>query len=252
MQIPALLYGEYAEVRKRCRRALRRIVREGQPFWSAFQAEVMLDTITHPGVIVVEGVLRGNGNDFHCYAPLYLVLNDGMIDALSPEAIEEIFASGLEEAWSFTCMLSRVVMYSWMRDTEHCRHYVRAALRHWDLLDAEGERYTWASNSGEQLWAIPVALHSAMVKLGVPSHLVQEPLPAGGLYSLLAQADRELAGDLVEFGRLQASLAQESTYCTPARPPQPVSEPPDSTFMSDEMSAALENDDPVAIRRLVG
>jgi hypothetical protein len=147
-------------------------------------------------------------------------------------------------------MFSRQIMFSWMHDTERYRRFVLAVLRHWDALDAEGPRYSWASNHGERLWAIPTALQSALANLGVPSTLLQEPLPIGGLYTLLAQADRALAGSLVDLGQLRAA-SYSPVNSTPTSWQAPVDKPPEGTFMSDQMSAAVEANDPAAVRQLL-
>jgi hypothetical protein len=59
MQIPSLLYGQYADVKKCCRGAITRFLRGQQPFWEAIAADGMIDTADHPGLIVVEGIPPG-------------------------------------------------------------------------------------------------------------------------------------------------------------------------------------------------
>jgi hypothetical protein len=44
MQIPSLLYGQYADVKKRCREAITRFLRGQQPFWEAIAVDGMIDT----------------------------------------------------------------------------------------------------------------------------------------------------------------------------------------------------------------
>jgi hypothetical protein len=53
MQVPALLYGEYAEVRKRCRRALTRYLRGQEPLLDALTSDGMLETADHLGLSVL-------------------------------------------------------------------------------------------------------------------------------------------------------------------------------------------------------
>ena len=215
------------------------------------QADGMLDTAQHPGLIVVEPLLGGSGNNFHCYAPLYLMQKDDADSKLSAEAAAAIFSVGLEEQWSLTCMLSSQVIFSWMGDTEHDRRYVLAFLRQWDALDAEGERYSSGTGEGRRLWELPTMIQSALVGLGVPPALLPDRLPAGGLYALLAAADRAKAGDLVDIGRARAASRPEALPAVPEMPRQPVTMPPEGTFMSEQMQAALEADDPAAARRLI-
>jgi len=251
MLLPGLLYGSYPDVRKRCRTAIRRCITEQRLLWEVVQADGMLDTAQHPGLIVVEPLLGGSGNNFHCYAPLYLMQKDDAKSQLSAEAAAAIFSVGLEEQWSLTCMLSRQVIYSWMGDTEHYRRYVLAFLRQWGALDAEGERYSSGMDTGRRLWELPTMLQSALVNLGVPIPLVQEPLPPGGLYALLGAADRTLAGDLVDIRQAHTSPPTGAVQMDPPTPVRAVSAPPEGTFMSEQMSRAVEADDPTTVRRLI-
>ena len=251
MQLPALLYGSYPDVRKRCRTAIRRCIGEQRLLWEVVQADGMLDTAHHPGLIVVTPLLSGTGDNFHCYAPLYLMQKDDADFKLSAEAAAAIFSVGLEEVWSLTCMLPSQVIFSWMGDAEHDRRYVRAFLRHWDALDAEGERYSSGTGEGRRLWELPTMIQSALVGLGVPAALLPDRLPAGGLYALLAAADRAKAGDLVDIGRARAASRPEALPAVPEAPRQPVTMPPEGTFMTEQMQAALEADDPAAVRRLI-
>lgn len=251
MQLPVLLYGSYSDVKRRCRTAIRRCITKQRLLWEVVQAEGMLDTAHHPGLIVVEPLLDGSGDNFHCYAPLYLMQRDDAKSKLSAEAAAAIFSIGLEEQWSLTCMLSSQVIFSWMGDVEHYRRYVLAFLRQWDALDAEGERYSWGMDMGKRLWDLPTMLQSALVNLGVPIPLVQEPLPSGGLYALLGAADRTLAGDLVDIGQAHTLPPTGAVQINHPAPVWPVGAPPAGTFMSEQMSRAVEADDPAAVRRLI-
>lgn len=117
MQLPVLLYGSYSDVKMRCRTAIRQCITEQRLLWEVVRAEGMLDTAHHPGLIVVEPLLIGTGDNFHCYAPLYLMQKDDAKSKLSAEAAAALFSVGLEEQWSLTCMLSSQVIFSWMGDT---------------------------------------------------------------------------------------------------------------------------------------
>jgi hypothetical protein len=83
MRLPALLYGSYADVKKRCRKALKHTISDQQSLWHVLQVEGMLDTADHAGAIVIEALLTGNGENFHSYAPLYLLVNEAAIAKLS-------------------------------------------------------------------------------------------------------------------------------------------------------------------------
>ncbi len=93
------------------------------------------------------------------------------------------------------------------------------------------------------------ALKWVLAHLRVPREAIVGPLPPGGLYAVLAQADPARAGDLVELGK-----AHRASWRSPVSdddeellaPP-----PPFHLFASDAMGAAFRADDPAAVRRLV-
>ncbi len=171
---------------------------------------------------------------------------------------ENIFAAGLETLWSLLCLFSGNAMNAWFihGGPEIYRRYVRAVVRHWDVLDARGARYTQGSNQGEGLWAVAYPFKVTLAHLGVPHDLLRQPLPEiGGPYALLARADPTRAGGLVALGQAKAASWR-------ARPPDaPVTRDdgghaghsgiPDNILVSAEMSAAMHADDPVAVRRLI-
>lgn len=262
MQVPAILYGEFKAVRKRCRAMLRRVVREQQPLLSAFAAEGMIDSVDHPGVFALDGPssLISNYVHFQCYVPLRLLV-PGTEQSLGPvgEAAEEaVFSALLEEPWGMLCLLSANNMNRWFaRDEPTCyQRYLCAMLRHWDVLDAEGARYSTNSNSGEPLWFSALPVVQALARLGVPRELVRYgvPLPPGGLPALVVRADPALAGDdLLAFAAdlLAHPPAHVAPPTTSMAPSEDAADTCDVTFMSEQMLAALEADDVATIERLV-
>ncbi len=86
MRIPALLYGTVGDVRKRCRGAVTRYIRGQDRFLDTLSAEGMVDTVDHPGLIVVDGSSPAAfaGMNYHCDLPLYLLLADQKNGPLTP------------------------------------------------------------------------------------------------------------------------------------------------------------------------
>jgi hypothetical protein len=267
MQIPSLLYGDYDSVKKRCRQALKHYMRGQQLFPEALTVDGMVDTADEAGLIVVEGPspLLGDSVQYHCFVPFYLLASgvNKTDDRLDDAGKEDIFTALIDLPWGLLCMFSPNAMNGWLShatnatnslsrspDFDRLRRYIQAVLRHWDLLDAQGRRYSDGSNTGDRLWSISTPIKYALANMGVPHELLHQPLPPGGLYALLAEADPAVAGDLVELGAAHAS-AGRGIMSDPSMNEPPVGAVPDNVFMSESMSNALRANDPARVRRLI-
>jgi hypothetical protein len=260
MEIPAPLYGTHADVLRRCRKALRRFVREEQPLAEALDAEGIIDTANCPGLIVLEGPSPTISGSIHyqCYVSLR-VLRPGTSGSLSPirqEVKDTIPTALLAQPWSTLCLFDGNNMNHWFPDNTfaYYRQYVRAILAYWDTLDAEGLRYSTGSNTGKCLWDMALTLHQALARLGVPTDLLDQPFSSGRLPAIVEQADPARAGDLIDFATAfeasQASVRRDtstnaSTYVYVA----PHSSPP--VYLSDQLTAAMRANDADTVRRLM-
>lgn len=260
MQIPSLLYGEYGDVRKRCRQAIKRYARGEESFWAALAAGGMSDTAAQPALISVDGPQHAASGKvyYHCDVPLYLLTGDETL-TLTDEMEEDIFAVGLDTPWSVLCMLMANSMYRWFPPNnpaypraERYGRYVRAIVRHWDVLDAEGRRYAGTfEDRGVRLWEEAGALKWVLAHLGVQREAIVRPLPPGGLYTVLAQADPSKAGDLIDLGKAHQD-SWRSPWGDDDEQGRPFAiRPPFVFYASEAMSAAFRANDPAAVRRLV-
>lgn len=258
MHIPSLLLGDYAEVRKRCRQAIRRYLRGQQPVWDALTVDGMSDTATRPHLISVEGPHYQGRDDtlYRCDMPLSLFVIDTAIDR-TLRVGEDVFTRGLESPWSVLCMFSGNEMNILFNQpepvrSERLRQYVRAVVRHWEVLDAEGARYAGSFGAKARLWDVAGTLKYALANLGVPPEALMQPLPpVGGPYALLAQADPAKASDLVALGKAHQASWRSAVVDTGPEEESPPSAVPAGAFASAAMSAALAANDPDAVRRLI-
>ncbi len=259
MQIPSLLYGEYGDVRRRCLQAIGRYARGEEAFWAALAAGGMSDTAAQLAPISVDGPRPTAGSKvyYHCDAPLYLLTGDETLQ-LSAEMEQDIFAGGLDTPWGVLCMLLSSSMYGWFLPddpadprAERFDRYVRAVLRHWAVLDAEGRRYAGAGGRGARLWEVASALKWVLAHLGVPREVIVGPLPPGGLYAVFAQADPSKAGDLVALGKAHQDSWRSPLDDEDDEERLPATRPPFALFVSAAMGAAFRANDPAAVRRLV-
>lgn len=175
MEIPALLYGSYADVKTRCRRLWKQYLKEHQSPLELFEAGGMLETRVNEGKILFKGPnpTYGAAANYQCFAPLR-VLVSGLPAALEAEgrralpAVLEVFVA---RPWGLLCLLdSNNMTASFGIDRlDFCRHFVRASLTYWDNLVAEEPRY---DNGGETLWHWAHPLRQALYYLGVPQEIL--------------------------------------------------------------------------------
>ena len=246
MRIPAMLYGDYAEVQERCRAAIERSGREEQPVPDALEAGGMLDTAEHPGPIVVGGPgwMVEQHVCFHCYVPWQVLTAEESRGPIGVGLEDAVFDALLGPPWGVLCLLSNHGMDAWFSapGPDRYRRYLRAVLRYWDELEAEGPRYASAGGAGRPLWDVAFPVHKALVRLGVPVEVVRTStsLPAAGLPALMAQVDPALAGDLLAL--VAAAAGRLLTGAPPER---------DTVIMGAAMEAAMLADDAEAVRQLI-
>ncbi len=155
MQIPSLLYGTYRDVKRQCQKAIKRY-QDGQPWLDIFEEGGMTETANHPGLLILDGPSRFAHVEpctvqFQCYLPLYIVRSDlgSMILRKgcdpSSDARAPVGCLGLVGATRHADVDSR-------QEEERVRLFLHALLTNWDLLAAEGPRYSKGTSSGRELW----------------------------------------------------------------------------------------------------
>ena len=185
MDIPSSLYGRYSEVKPRMRKIVMALKR-GVDWNTAVGVANMCDTDNVLGLIILNGPspLLGGTPHFHCYLPLTMISEAISHKRLLPDIEDKIFEASLETAWGVLGLLSPANLM-WVYPQERHRPLLGASLRFWDVLDAEGERYTVGLNEGKRLWSIHSNLKYVLANMGVPSHILNSPLPPQGLVSLI-------------------------------------------------------------------
>ena len=97
------------------------------------------------------------------------------------------------EPWVFLGLLGQLSGSFLVQRPDWLAPFVRAAVKFWPLLAAEGARYT-KSVEPEDLWSLPTNISFALARLGIPQAKFDAPLPPGGLITLA----REVLPDLKE------------------------------------------------------
>ena len=262
MQLPAILYGTHAEVLKRCRKVLTRFLREPQPLIEVIEAEGMVDTADHPGLLILARPSSYVMQDvhFHCYAllPLLSPAENRSLGPIGEPREQEVLTVLLDRPWSLLCLFDFNNMNYWFTQgaEPYYARYVGAMLRSWDVLDREGWRYSLGSTGGERLWDAALTLRQALARLAVPTVAMgwQQPLPSGGLPALAVEADPAVASELIAVAAVM--LAREEDTSTHAatelslyREVPPTGAPP--VWASDELAAAMQANDAAAVRCLI-
>jgi hypothetical protein len=183
LQIPALYHGPYDEVDARCRTLVAR-VGAGVPWLDAIGAPV--DTREAAGLLVLNGPspLIGGSAHFQCYLPHFRV-RDALGDGRLSGAVEAaVFAASLESPWGVLGLLAPPNVM-WLHARERHRSFVRASLRCWDALTAEGARYSLGMPAGGSLDAAQHNLRYVLANLGVPAAALRGSLSPSRLAELV-------------------------------------------------------------------
>ena len=179
MQVPRIIYGTYREVNAQLRNEVIRLRRAQD--WND-----LVDTAILPGLEILNGpspLLDGDPH-FHCFLPLTIFLERIDTARLPSEVEQEIFEASLRTAWGTLGLLSPANRI-WVFPQERHLPLLRAAYHFWETLDAEGARYTVGSATGAPLWSIGSNLKYVMANHGVPSSVLNAPLPERGPASLM-------------------------------------------------------------------
>jgi hypothetical protein len=186
--LPALLYGDWKDVRPRVKAIVRRVKRSGgEDFLRVVTEAGMLDTATTDGMLMLGGTMRPGWTSFHCHEP-WKHLEDAITDDEPGRALEEqIFQASLTVHWGVLGLMapSNTLWFAGHRERE--TPFLDAALKAWDEIDAVGARYFMAFE-GERMWSFPNSLKHVLARAGVPIERLKEPLPKGGPSTLLKYA----------------------------------------------------------------
>jgi hypothetical protein len=189
MLLPAIQYGPWSAVKKRMRTVVSQLKR-GKDLGEVMTRDGMLDPSMHPGMLVLSGIMTGPVSHFHCFLP-WMIAWDALFDLrmtpTTPAPLEDaIFEASLQTPWGILGLLAHE-SNSWLIPTSRHEPFLHAVQGAWNELDAVGPRY-YAAVQGEPLWTIPNNLHYVLANMGVPTEILNAPLPAEGPRALLRYA----------------------------------------------------------------
>lgn len=189
MLLPAIQYGPWSVVKKRMRSVVSQLKR-GKDLGEVMTRDGMLDTSDSPGMLVLSGIMTGPAPNFHCFLP-WMMAWDELFDLrktpTSPAPVEDaIFEASLRSPWGILGLLA-YESNSWLIPTARHEPFLHAVLGAWSELDAVGARY-YAAVQGERLWSVHTNLHYVLANMGVPTEVLNAPLPPEGPSALLRYA----------------------------------------------------------------
>jgi len=184
MLFPEVEYGIYKDVLAGCRKKVTALSR-GKT-WEEVTSGPRVDTRALPGLIVLHGPspLLGGTPNFHAFT-LHMVIQEAFAKGrLQSPAIDLIFEQSLGSAWSLVGLIAQTNMI-WAYPESRRKPLLDACISFWDELVAEGARYTSGSTAGATLWDLHSNLKMILSNLGVPTSVLNTPLPGGDLRSIL-------------------------------------------------------------------
>jgi hypothetical protein len=198
MELPALFYGLYRDVKRRINRIVTQM-RKGADWIALVEAEGFLDTATTPGFILLEGPSPLVGGQAHFQQwLLWTQYRDKQADEwvrgredvhAQDEQAEEVFHQSLTRPWS---TLGLIGNDSWLFPRHRYRPFLRAVREHWDLFDSVGSRYSTGLQTPQPLWASATSIKYVLANLGISGDTLRAPLPPGGLAELIERTERHL------------------------------------------------------------
>ena len=201
MELPALFYGLYRDVKRRTSRIVTTIPK-GADWMALVEAEGFLDTNATPGFVVFDGPSSLLGGEPHFQQwLLWAQIKNKWAHEWSRQskdadkwgvAVQEVvFQQSLTRPWS-TLGLVAGGNTSWLIPKHRYRPFLRAVRQYWDLFDSVGARYSFGLQTATPLWAFTNSIKYVLANLGIPGDTLRAPLPPGGLAELIDRTERHL------------------------------------------------------------
>jgi hypothetical protein len=185
MRVPIALYGLAKDVKSGCRKAITAFRRGGT--WTEVFGE-LIDSRALAGLFALDGPSYSLGGKphFQMYQPIRELDHAMGEGRILPAQMTAAFAASLKEPWGLLTLMGPI-SGRFFQESPQRRAFVEDMARAWDVLDAEGARYSVGLNTGGTLWEQPTMLHYALANEGLPKAVLDAPLPPGGLPALLEQ-----------------------------------------------------------------
>ena len=264
MEIPAILYGTYPEVKARCKKLLARYLKQQGSLLELLESEGLYDTRQRHGDIALEGPDRyivGSSPNYQCFALVRFLTHHmpATLDIASRQVRPHVLDALLERPWGVLCLLDNNNMNCLFPDdnVERYRRYLRAVLRCWNEVSAEDGHYASGPLCERTAWMAGPPIRKALFFLGVPQSVLskyRDAIPNNDLAAfVVAHTNPALAGDLLELAREQLERPRLAPPAVPPLPPPRAQDKPARVVHkpSPAMVAAVRAADPATVQRLI-
>ena len=190
MELPALFYGLYRDVKRRTTRIVNQIPK-GADWIALLEAEGFLDTATTPGFILFMGPSPLLGGEPHFQQWLLWTQMGNKWREWGDAVEERLFQQSLTRPWS-TLGLVCGQNTGWFLRKHRYRPFLHAVRKYWDLFNSVGPRYSDGLQTPEPLWALPNSIKYVLANLGMSNEEMDPPWPPGGLPELIDRTERHL------------------------------------------------------------
>lgn len=190
MELPALFYGLYRDVKRRTTRILN-CIPKGADWISLIEVEGFLDTNVTPGFVVLDGPSPLLGGEPHFQEWLLWNQMWRKWKQWGDELLEAVFQQSLTRPWS-TLGLVGYQNAPWFIPKHRYRPFLRAVRQYWDLWDSVGPRYSSGLQTPDFLWRQPNTIKYVLANLGMSDAEMEPPWPPGGLPEIIDRTERHL------------------------------------------------------------
>jgi hypothetical protein len=187
MLIPDFLYGINKDVNKKCEKIADKL--KNGSSWDEGIKCTMIDTSTLEGMIVVEEPIDSASICSHKHFFVY-ALFDKILEKIKTRdvKIDDLMKECVRSAWGVLSLMSgrlSLVQNIFHVNKERHKYFLSAVLKHWDAYLNAGKRFSIGINQVQEIWEISSNLKLVLAQNGIPTEVLNSPLPLGGLKELI-------------------------------------------------------------------
>ena len=178
MLIPAFIYGHALDVKKACRKAARKIVKEKDLFVCE---KKMLDTNDINACYCFE-YPDSTINHYEVIYIGYLFTEIGKNLVKTLDIYRHYIEPALEKPWSFFMICENLI---WIRNLKLELPFLESLIKFWDILNKELTTYGVKNHGRKDVWQQMRSIKFVMNRVGVPWEELNKPKLDGHIKDLI-------------------------------------------------------------------